>query len=62
MPQHEAFKAKVNEYRTKVEKGHVETSLQGATFLKDWLLNHILVEEKNTRLSLRQKGFLGSPD
>jgi len=57
LAQHEAFKSKVTEYRTKVEKGQVGTSLQVATFLKDWLLNHILVEDKKYEAFLKAKGI-----
>jgi hemerythrin len=57
LAQHEAFKLKVIDYRTKVEKGQVGTSLQVATSLKEWLANHILVEDKKYGLFLQAKGI-----
>ena len=57
LAQHEAFKAKIIDYRTKLAKGQIGLSLQVATFLKDWLLNHILVEDKKYEAFLKAKGL-----
>ncbi|MDR3572457.1 MAG: bacteriohemerythrin [Anaerolineaceae bacterium] len=54
--QHSALKSKVIDYRSKVEKGQVGTSVQVANFLKEWLVNHIQVEDKKYRSFLQAKG------
>jgi len=56
--QHEALKSKVIEYRNKVEKGQVGTSVSVANFLKEWLVNHILVEDKKYGSFLHAKGIV----
>jgi hemerythrin-like metal-binding protein len=55
--EHEALKSKVIEYRSKVERGQVGTSVQVANFLKDWLKNHILVEDKKYGPFFHAKGL-----
>jgi hemerythrin-like metal-binding protein len=43
--EHQAFVAKVQEFLNKYQKGDVMLSYEIMNFLKDWLLNHILVSD-----------------
>jgi len=45
---HERFKARVQEYQERVKQNQVNLgmSVEVANFLKDWLLNHILKEDR----------------
>jgi len=44
--EHQAFIAKAHEYEDKIKKGSFSVSISIATFLKDWLTNHILKVDK----------------
>lgn len=44
--EHQAFIAKTHEYEDQIEKGSFSVSISIATFLKDWLTNHILKVDK----------------
>lgn len=46
LEQHKIFVNKVKEYKEKVDKGNNNFSPEMLTYLKDWLLNHILVTDK----------------
>ncbi|HPA67929.1 MAG TPA: bacteriohemerythrin [Tenuifilaceae bacterium] len=44
--EHKQFIGKVKEYKEKVDKGNNDFSPEMLAYLKDWLLNHILVTDK----------------
>lgn len=44
--EHDSFIAKVSEFKRKVDEGKTDFTIEVATFLKDWLTNHILVSDK----------------
>ena len=46
LEQHKIFVSKVKEYKEKVDKGNNNFSPEMLAYLKDWLLNHILVTDK----------------
>ena len=43
--EHKAFMIKVDEFRNKINTGSFTLSIEVANFLKDWLTNHILVND-----------------
>ena len=56
LAEHEAFKAKVIDFQGKLRQGQIGISVQVAEFLKDWLVNHIQVEDKKYSPFLLAKG------
>ena len=44
--EHQAFIAKAHEYELQIKNGSFNVSISIATFLKDWLTNHILKMDK----------------
>jgi len=42
---HQAFMAKANEFQSQINTGSFTLSMDIANFLKDWLTNHILVND-----------------
>ena len=44
--EHQAFIAKAQEYEEQIKSGSFNVSISIATFLKDWLTNHILKIDK----------------
>lgn len=44
--EHEAFVNKVNSYKKMIEEGKTDFVIDTATFLKNWLANHILVTDR----------------
>lgn len=55
--EHEAFIAKVREFRTKYEKGELTLTFEVMNFLKNWLINHIMGTDKKYGPFLRERGF-----
>jgi hemerythrin-like metal-binding protein len=55
--EHEALKAKVIEYKEKIQKGQAGTTIMVANFLKDWLTNHILGSDQKYAPFLKSKGL-----
>lgn len=53
---HNDLKKQVMDFRDKLEKGEVTISAELLNFLKDWLINHILREDKKYCQYLVQKG------
>lgn len=43
--EHQAFMAKANEFQLQINSGSFTLSIDIANFLKDWLTNHILVND-----------------
>jgi hemerythrin len=44
--EHKAFMVKINQLQAKVASGAIVLTVDVMDFLKDWLVNHILVEDK----------------
>ena len=44
--EHKLLKEKVLQYQVQMQTGKLGLSVQVANFLKEWLLNHILVDDK----------------
>lgn len=44
--EHEAFKAKIKEFLEKKAKGEITLSVEVISFLKDWLVKHIMGTDK----------------
>jgi len=55
---HDALVAQINDVRTKMEKGQAGLSNHVFHFLKDWLTNHILGEDKKFGSHFARKGFI----
>ena len=55
--EHTIFKAKIMDFKTKVDAGQIGLTVQVANFLKEWLLNHIKIEDKKYGPFLKSKGF-----
>ncbi|MFN3505075.1 MAG: bacteriohemerythrin [Caldimicrobium sp.] len=53
--EHEAFKAKIKEFLDKKAKGEATLSIEIMTFLKDWLIKHIMGTDKKYGPFLVQK-------
>ncbi|MDW8094977.1 MAG: bacteriohemerythrin, partial [Caldimicrobium sp.] len=53
--EHEAFKAKIKEFMDKKAKGEVTLSVEIMTFLKDWLVKHIMGTDKKYGPFLQEK-------
>ncbi len=54
--QHAIYIQKVAEMQEKAKNGSLTLSLEASQFLKDWLLNHILVIDKRYAEFLNEKG------
>ena len=54
--QHAIYIQKVTEMQEKAKSGTLTLSLEASQFLKDWLLNHILVIDKKYAEFLNTKG------
>jgi hemerythrin len=54
--EHEAFVAKVKDFKAKAESGNIGLTLQVGSFLKDWLTNHILKSDMAYSTHLNNKG------
>ncbi|MFN3406289.1 MAG: bacteriohemerythrin [Caldimicrobium sp.] len=53
--EHEAFKGKIKEFLDKKAKGEATLSIEIMTFLKDWLVKHIMGTDKKYGPFLVQK-------
>lgn len=53
--EHEAFKAKIKEFLEKKAKGEATLTMEVMTFLKDWLVKHIMGTDKKYGPFLQQK-------
>ncbi|MGC9141544.1 MAG: bacteriohemerythrin [Caldimicrobium sp.] len=53
--EHEYFKNKIKEFLDKKAKGEVTLSVEVMSFLKDWLLKHIMGTDKKYGPFLKQK-------
>jgi hemerythrin len=56
--EHDAFTKKALEFQTQHQQGKLALSINVLTFLKDWLNNHIQVEDQNTQRSSRERASL----
>jgi hemerythrin len=55
--EHQVFKEKVLDFKNKVAEGQIGLTVRVASFLKDWLVNHIKVEDKKYGPYLKSKGL-----
>jgi|WetSurMetagenome_2_1015567.scaffolds.fasta_scaffold515386_1 hemerythrin len=55
--EHKIFKDKVLDFKNKAVVGQIGLTVQVASFLKDWLLNHIKVEDRKYGPFLKAKGL-----
>lgn len=55
--EHEAFKAKVADFMAGYKSGKIMLSLEVMNFLKDWLNNHILGQDKEYGRFLNEQGI-----
>jgi hemerythrin len=55
--EHQIFKDKIVEFRTQAASGQVGLTVKVASFLKDWLLNHIKIEDKKYGPFFKSKGL-----
>lgn len=44
--EHEKFIVKLNDLNTEIDNGKVTITIEILNFLKDWLLNHIMISDK----------------
>jgi hemerythrin len=56
--EHELFISKVEDLETKLNSGKIVLSFEVTSFLKDWLKNHIQVEDKKYSSLFTQKGLV----
>jgi hemerythrin len=56
--EHNAFTKKLLEYQEQYRQGKMAMSIEVLNFLKDWLTNHILVEDMKYSSFLAQKGVV----
>ena len=54
--EHAVFINKIGEFKQKNQSGSLTVSIEVSQFLKDWLLNHILVVDKKYGSYLTEKG------
>ncbi|HEX2926103.1 MAG TPA: bacteriohemerythrin [Ruminiclostridium sp.] len=55
--EHEGFVSKIDDFQKKVENGQSSVSIEILNFLKDWLLKHILVCDKQYIPFFQEKGI-----
>lgn len=56
--EHSRFSGHVNELQTKLTIGEALYNIQIVVFLKEWLLNHILVSDRELAVYLAAKGVV----
>ncbi|MFN8256294.1 MAG: bacteriohemerythrin [Bacteroidales bacterium] len=56
--EHEKFTAKIADLEERITTGKLVLSLEVTTFLKDWLINHILVSDQKYSEVFAKKKFL----
>lgn len=54
--EHAYFVNKISELKQQNESGSLAVTFEASKFLKDWLLNHIMVEDKKYGVFLNGKG------
>lgn len=54
---HDLFVDKIKEFKDQFENGRITLTIQVMNFLKEWLKNHILVEDKKYSPFLVSKGL-----
>lgn len=54
--EHKAFTSRAIDYQTQVRSGKVSMTIEVMNFLKDWLLNHILVNDMKYSKFFADKG------
>jgi hemerythrin len=54
---HKAFVVKVQEFQNDVNSGNLTTGIKVNQFLKDWLIEHIMGEDKKYTKFLNDKGI-----
>ncbi len=52
--EHKMFIEKLNGLKSELEKGDITISLKTLNFLKDWLLNHILISDKKYSTHIKE--------
>lgn len=56
--EHNDFIMKVTDRFDKLKKGNLVLSVDIARFLKDWFVNHVMIEDKKLRPFLVEKGII----
>lgn len=56
--EHKIFTNEVNKFKTDFDSGKIAMTISVLSFLKDWLLNHIVVEDKKYELCFKQNGLV----
>jgi hemerythrin len=56
--EHEKFIAKIADLEERINSGRLVLSLEVTTFLKDWLINHILVSDQKYSEAFVKKKFV----
>jgi len=54
---HDNFVSKINDFKDQFENGKVTLTIQVMNFLRDWLKNHILGEDKKYSIYFEEKGI-----
>ena len=55
--EHDAFTSKVAEFKTELDAGNVNISIEVINFLREWLTNHILVSDKKYVAEFKKFGI-----
>lgn len=55
--EHIDFKLKISEFMTKYENGTERLNMEILKFLKDWLINHIRIEDNRYKAFFNSKGI-----
>lgn len=55
--EHDAFTSKVAEFKTELDAGNVNISIEVISFLREWLANHILVSDKKYVAEFKKFGI-----
>jgi hemerythrin len=54
--QHELFRETVLEYKRKFKSNEIEIDMHFINLLKDWVINHILTEDRKYGIHLNREG------
>lgn len=57
LKEHHAFTDKVLQFKSDYESGKTSISVSVTSFIKDWLMNHIAINDKNTDHSSTLKAY-----
>lgn len=53
--EHKEFVARVSDFEARLREGSLQASMEVTSFLKDWILNHILHSDKRIELFMHPK-------